>query len=127
MSAFCHKCGDDLLTGDPPDYHQACLVTPANTPGKGELFSATAMNRALSTLTPYTVEDMAKFVQAADAYAAACGECGRMRTMLEVKSLRPLTPEWQTLVINGVGIIEFELGTELAGKVFRALRITSEP
>lgn len=63
----------------------------------------------------------------ADAYAAECAECGRMRTTLEVKSLRPLTPEWQTLVINGVGVIEFELGTELAGKVFRALRITPEP
>ena len=39
MSAFCHKCGDDLLTGDPPDYHQACLVTVNKDVEPGDLIT----------------------------------------------------------------------------------------
>ncbi len=69
--------------------------------------------------------------QAADAYAAACAECGRMRTTVEVLPVKPrhkhAVTEYHVLLINGVAVIEFENGTELAGKVYKALGTEPEP
>ena len=69
--------------------------------------------------------------QAADAYAAACAECGRMRTTVEVLPVKPrhkhAVTEYHVLLINGVAVIEFENGTELAGKVYKALGTEPPP
>ncbi len=67
--------------------------------------------------------------QAADAYAAACAECGRMRTTVKVLVLDAPGDggSRHVLLINGVAVIEFENGTEQAGKVYKALETEPEP
>lgn len=66
----------------------------------------------------------------ADAYAAECAECGRMRTTIEVLPVKPRPGDGDVryvLLVNGVAVLEFENGTAQAGKVYKALRTEPRP